>query len=59
MSSMTCDGDGDDDVVKDNRLMMMMMMLILFILGFLNRMVNDATVEKEDAHPGKVCLRSW
>jgi len=23
------------------------------------RMVNDATVEKEDAHPGKVCLRSW
>ena len=24
-----------------------------------SRMVNDATVEKEDAHPGKVCLRSW
>lgn len=23
------------------------------------RMVSDATVEKEDAHPGKVCLRSW
>jgi len=23
------------------------------------RMVNDASVEKEDAHPGKVCLRSW